>query len=350
MEASKAAAEIRDVIERLADAMTERHLIRHPDIVSRYGPAGRRRCLEDARFHLQYLAAALDSDSADMFLEYVAWTKIVLVARNITAADLSDNIQIMTEALSARLSAEAFAVARSVLEESLAALPSMPSDVPTFLDSDSPLARDAAAYLRALLEGNARSAAGIAAVAVGRGVPLREIYRDILEPVQREIGRLWQLNRITVAQEHYCTAATQQIMTQLYGRLLSGERKRRRTVAMCAGGEMHEVGLRIICDLLELDGWTTDYLGANVPPAAAVQLCADRRADVLLVSATLPPHIESVKEVIRHFRAAPSLANAKVIVGGRVFNRQPELWKRIGADGYAGDADEVLDLVRRLAS
>ena len=349
MEGARAAAEIRDVIDRLADAVTERHLIRHPDMVSRYGAAGRRRCLEDARFHLQYLAAALDSDSTEMFLEYVAWTKIVLATRRVPAADLADNLQIITEALSTRLSPDAFAMARAMLEEASVALPSMPSDVPTFLNPDSPRAREASAYLQALLEGDTRAAAGIAAVAVSRGVPLREIYRDVLAPVQREVGRLWQLNRITVAQEHYCTAAAQQIMTQLHSRLLSGVRKERRTVAMCAGGEMHEVGLRIICDLLELDGWTTDYLGANVPPAAAVQFCVERRAEVLLVSATLPPHIEPVKEVIRQFRATPSLARAKVIVGGRVFNSQSDLWRRVGADGYAGDADELLDLVRTIA-
>jgi MerR family transcriptional regulator, light-induced transcriptional regulator len=121
-------------------------------------------------------------------------------------------------------------------------------------------------------------------------------------------------------------------------------------VAMCAGGEMHEVGLRIICDLLELEGWTTDYLGANVPPAAAVQLCADRRADVLLVSATLPPHVESVKEVIARFRAVPALSSSKIVVGGRAFNNQPDLWKRLGADGFATDAEECLELVRTLAA
>jgi MerR family transcriptional regulator, light-induced transcriptional regulator len=325
-------------------------MVRPAAMVSRYGPAGRIRCLEDARFHLQYLAAALDTDAADTFLQYVAWTKVVLIARRIPAADLADNLQIITEALSARLSASAFEAARSLLEQAMNALPSMPDDVPSFLAGDSPQARDAAAYLRALLDGDAKGAAGIAAVAVSRGVTLRDVYRNILEPVQREIGRLWQLNRISVAQEHYSTAATQQIMTQLYSRLLSGERKRRRLVAMCAGGEMHEVGLRIICDLLELDGWTTDYLGANVPPAAAVQLCIDRRANILLVSATLPPHLESVKDVIQRFRAAPSLADAKVIVGGRAFMGQLELWSRVGADGFASDADECLDLVRSLAS
>jgi methanogenic corrinoid protein MtbC1 len=181
--------------------------------------------------------------------------------------------------------------------------------------------------------------------ALDAGTPLRDVYRQVFEPAQQEIGRLWQLNRITVAQEHYCTAATQHIMTQLYGRVFAGEKRESRAVAMCVGGELHEVGLRIVTDLLELEGWQTWYLGASVPPAAAVQLCVEQRADVLLVSATLPPHIAAVTEVIRLFRARPELAQSKVIVGGRAFRSTPDLWRTIGADGYATNADEALALL-----
>jgi methanogenic corrinoid protein MtbC1 len=114
---------------------------------------------------------------------------------------------------------------------------------------------------------------------------------------------------------------------------------------MCVGGELHEVGLRILTDLLELEGWQTWYLGASVPPASAVQLCVERNADVLLVSATLPPHIAAVAEAIRLFKSRPELSQARVIVGGRAFRNAPELWRRIGADGYAASADEALTLL-----
>jgi MerR family transcriptional regulator, light-induced transcriptional regulator len=152
-------------------------------------------------------------------------------------------------------------------------------------------------------------------------------------------------NQISVAQEHFCTAATQQVMTQLYGRIFGGEKRGKRAVAMCVGGELHEVGLRIITDLLELAGWQTWYLGASVPPATAVQFCADHHADVLLVSATLPPHLPGVAEVVSVFRARPELAGARVIVGGRAFRNAPGLWRTIGADGTAAGVDECLALL-----
>jgi MerR family transcriptional regulator, light-induced transcriptional regulator len=329
------AQSIRARLDDLALEITSRH-----DLASRFGPLGRQRCLEDARFHLQYLATALEAGSPALFLDYTGWTKVLLGARNIPERDLIHNLEVTAAVL------QDLPDAVEMLYAAIEQLPSMPADVAGVLDPRAPLWTVASAYLTALLAGNRTDALQLVTRALDDGATLRDVYRHVFEPVQQEIGRLWQLNQVSVAQEHYCTAATQHIMTQLYGRMFGGgERTGRRAIAMCVGGELHEVGLRIITDLLELDGWHTWYLGASVPPAAAVQLCVERKADVLLVSATLPPHIAAVGEVIRLFRARPELAAARVIVGGRAFHRAPDLWRTIGADGYAANADDCLTLL-----
>ena len=325
---------IRTRLDELALAITNQH-----DLADRFGPLGRQRCLEDARFHLQYLAAALDSGSTDMFLDYIGWTKVMLAKRNVTDRDLVRNLEITGSVL------RDLPDARTMLANAIAQLASMPDDVTSLLDPRAPLWSDASAYLTALLRGSRRDALQIVTGALDGGASIRDVYRHVFEPVQQEIGRLWQLNQVSVAQEHFCTAATQHIMTQLYARVFAGERTERRAMAMCVGGELHEVGLRIITDLLELEGWQTWYLGASVPPAAAVQLCVEHKADVLLVSATLPPHIAAVAEVVRLFKARRELDRARVIVGGRAFRTTPDLWRRIGADGYASNADDCLALL-----
>ncbi len=326
---------IRERLDELALEITNQH-----DLADRFGALGRQRCLEDARFHLRYLATALEANSAAMFLDYIGWTKVVLAKRNVTEADLARNLQVMKRVL--KDVPEAVSVLTVAVEE----LPFMPDDVASFLDPRAPLWAVASDYLAALLRGDRREASQLVTKSLDEGAPLRDVYRHVFEPAQQEIGRLWQLNEVSVAQEHFCTAATQYIMTQLYGRVFTGERiGSRRAVAMCVGGELHEVGLRIVTDLLELAGWETWYLGASVPPAAAVQLCVERNADVLLVSATLPPHIASVAEVVRLFKSRRELDGAKVIVGGRAFRTAQGLWASIGADGYAASADECLELL-----
>lgn len=305
-------------------------------------PHAHSKCVEDARYHLRYLATALDAQSVAMFLDYAGWVKVMLAARRIGERDLIDQLQNLADAL------PDLPDARAYVQNAIAELPSMSDDLPSSLDPRAPLWREASTYLNAILRGSRTEALQIVLTSIESGSSLRDIYRHVFEPVQQEIGRLWQLNRITVAQEHFCTASTQQIMTRLYARMFEGEKHGRRAVAMCVGEELHEVGMRIITDLLELDGWQTWYLGASVPPAAASQFCVEQRADVLLVSATLPPHIESVAAVIRAFRARDELAEAKVVVGGRAFRTAPELWRTIGADAYATDADDCLIVLGNL--
>src|SRR6185295_17428380 len=90
---------IRNRIDELAHAITDAHVAAHPETFARYGAIGRVRCLEDARFHLQYLAAALEAESVALFLDYIAWTKIMLARRHVTARDLVENLAITERAL-----------------------------------------------------------------------------------------------------------------------------------------------------------------------------------------------------------------------------------------------------------
>ena len=115
-------------------------------------------------------------------------------------------------------------------------------------------------------------------------------------------------------------------------------------------GETHEVGPRMVADLLELGGWDTIYLGGNVPLRGVVRTLAEHRADVLAVSATMTYHLPAVIDLIAAVRAEPACAGVRVMVGGRLFDAEPGLWRRVGADGHPAEADEVCRLADRLVS
>src|ERR1700731_3389105 len=117
------------------------------------------------------------------------------------------------------------------------------SDNPSFLDPGQPLAELANHYLRALLRYDRHSASALILRAVEDKVSIKEIYCHVFERCQYEIGRLWQLNVVSVAQEHYCTASTQLVMSQLYPYIFRADRTFRGTiVAACVTGELHEIG------------------------------------------------------------------------------------------------------------
>ena len=80
----------------------------------------------------------------------------------------------------------------------------------------------AKSYLESLLLVKRDVASEMIINAVENGADIKKIYIDIFESSQHEVGRLWQNNLISVAQEHYCTAATQMIMSQLYPYIFKG--------------------------------------------------------------------------------------------------------------------------------
>jgi methanogenic corrinoid protein MtbC1 len=160
------------------------------------------------------------------------------------------------------------------------------------------------------------------------------------------VGRQWQLNLITVADEHLATAITQAAMARLYDRLFSAATgDGRLLLAACADTERHEVGLRMLCDILEMEGWDTVFLGATVPVEDLVQMVRDRRPDVVALSASIAPHLPRVREAVRAIR--DQVAELPLIaVGGRPFVEDPELALRMGADFTAPDAAEAAERLK----
>jgi methylmalonyl-CoA mutase cobalamin-binding domain/chain len=334
-------------LNRLADKIVAWHYALRPELASRYGDAGRAKYVKDARYHLDALSQAIASGRMAIFLDYIAWSNVVLHSRGIPVDVFADTLETCRHVLGENLPRDQATIANQYLLESLKCLPTLPTSTPSFLNPNAPLAELARRFLDALLKADRRAASQIVLDAVHQGTSVRDIYLHVFQRSQYEIGRLWQSNQISVAQEHLCTAATQLIMSQLYPMIFETPRKNRRVVAACVGGDLHEVGIRMIADFFEMAGWDAYYLGADVPAASIVQTVIDRQAHVLAVSATLLTHIGPVGELISAIRANPACAEITILVGGHPFNVSPDLWREFGADGYAADAGQAVELAER---
>jgi MerR family transcriptional regulator, light-induced transcriptional regulator len=337
-----------DQRDLLAARIVARHYWMRADLAPRYGEDGRSQCVADAKYHLDALAQAIAAGRSALFVDYVAWAKIFLGSRGIPVQLLAENLEACLKTLEEVLPRDQGAIAAHYILDSLSSLPALPTTTPSYLSPDRPLADLARRYLDALLNADRREASQLVMDAVHGGTPVRDIYLHVFQRSQYEIGRLWQTNQICVAQEHLCTAATRLIRSQLYSFIFGTERKNRRVVAACVGGDSHEIGVRMVADFFEMDGWDTFYLGADVPTASIVQTVVDRRAHVLAVSATLLTHVSSVADLIAAVRTSPGCDEVTILVGGHPFNVSPELWREVGADGCAADAVRAVDLADQL--
>ena len=176
-------------------------------------------------------------------------------------------------------------------------------------------------------------------------ISIKDIYIYVFEPCLKEIGRLWQTHKITIAQEHYFTATTQLLMSPLYSKKISSNKNGLKFVSTCVSEESHVIGIKMVSDILELDGWDTYYLGANVPNRDLISFIIDVKPHVLGISVTIITHIHKVIELIHAVRDIEALKDIKILAGGYPFNVDKDLWKQVGADFYASNAIKTSELL-----
>ncbi len=176
------------------------------------------------------------------------------------------------------------------------------------------------------------------------GFPLRDIYLDVLSPALQEVGARWRLGVITIAEEHLATAVVSSVMASLGPRLTKLSHVQGQAVLACTEGEFHAVGLRMVRDFLEADGWDVSDLGAVTPGAELSQLVSDMRPDVVCLSTTLTTHLSAAKATVAALRDLPSAPF--IFVGGLAYAGNDELAKRLGADAFARDAGAASRLLR----
>lgn len=119
---SQAAERLLAEKEALAGAVIEALYTERPELVARYGPAGREKCLQDMRYTLEHLIPAVDLDRPTMFADYTVWLGRLLRARNVATADVLRSLELMEEGLRTRLPASEAEVAAAILRAGLAAL------------------------------------------------------------------------------------------------------------------------------------------------------------------------------------------------------------------------------------
>lgn len=203
-------------------------------------------------------------------------------------------------------------------------------------------------YLEALLARDRESAYKLVIQAVDEGMPIQDALLSVIQPAQYEIGRLWEENIISVAQEHYCSAVAQFIMAVLYERFPLKSTIGGRVVSACVGEELHEIGIRMVTDFFELEGWDTYYIGANTPERSLYEAAMDYQANIVCVSATMKNHVAKVRNIIEKFTSNSDEKPVTILVGGYVFNTAPTLWEKIGAHGWALNAKEAVTMGTRL--
>ncbi|MEI8308353.1 MAG: cobalamin-dependent protein [Chloroflexales bacterium] len=293
--------------------------------------------------HARLVAAQLEIKSVSTLIASITWEYQLLLPHGISLDFFPTDFAIWMEAvhqhLDTRSAAQISAVYQQLcdLHPQLVHLARNPQAPPSVADNLMPYFTQ---YLQALLKPDMAAAIHVTGEYVRNPQQLAVWWERIIYPVMHEVGRLWANGEISVGQEHLATAITQRVMAIYYPLILNLPRQKGCVVVASSPGELHEIGARILSDLLELNGWDAYCTGANTPKEGLIELMKQTGSRFLCISTTLADSLPAVKSLITAVRSANISPTPKILVGGQAYVADPTMWRQIGADYYALSAHD----------
>lgn len=335
---------LQDKKDELAKRVIEKQWELHPEFDTIFDAEGRKKCLEDTKYHISYLSDACLHNSVTLFKEYTSWLKVLMDSLGISLDSVKENYKILGETIEQAGPLGIGEKAKKILKESLDYAFSQPKEPESYLSPDKPLGEEAMNCLNLLLGGRRREASDEIIRLTEEGVTPKELYLNLFQPIQLEVGRLWHINKISVAQEHFVTASVNMLISQLYPLIFSSQRNGKSFIGASIGKELHEIGIRMVTDFLEMEGWDTYFIGSNTPVSTVLNEIKTKKPDLLGLSVTISAHLKDLSSLVSLIREDPEIASIPILVGGYPFNLDKDLWEKMGADGYAKDAEEAVRL------
>jgi methanogenic corrinoid protein MtbC1 len=173
-------------------------------------------------------------------------------------------------------------------------------------------------YLIALLRGDRQQCMNIVLSLQETNIKAEKLYTDLFQRSLYQVGDLWEQNRISVAVEHLATAITENLISLIYPEILNNRIPlKRKAVISCSINEYHQVGARMVADIMESYGWDCWFLGANTPIEDLLTLIQEKNPDLLGLSVSIYSNMLPLKNMIDQVRAHyPQL---DIFVGGQAF-------------------------------
>ena len=111
-------------------------------------------------------------------------------------------------------------------------------------------------------------------------------------------------------------------------------------------GDLHDIGKNLVGIMLRGAGFEVVDLGHDVAPARMVETARERSAAVIGMSALLTTTMPAMREVVELLRQEHLDGKVRTVVGGAPVTET--FARSIGADAYAFDAANAVDVVKDL--
>lgn len=199
-------------------------------------------------------------------------------------------------------------------------------------------------YLEPLLLGDRAACRGIIESALHSGIEPYDLLNQLIWPTMERVQSVYKEDQITRSSLNLATRLNRLMTDQLTARLSRKEFNGKRVLIFCGNDEPEELGGQITADLFEADGWEVRFAGGGVPEDEVLKFIGEYRPNLLVTFGTLPSGMPAVRRLIDYLREVNSCPEMQVMCCGGIYKRAEGLADEIGADLYAPDAAEAVQV------
>ena len=183
------------------------------------------------------------------------------------------------------------------------------------------------------------------------GISVETIYTDLLAPVARYLGELWEDDLCDFTQVTVGLGRLQQVLRELSPAFSQSNASTsgNRVLLLPGPGEQHTFGLVMVAEFFRRAGWD---VGGGPWEAGADPVVMVKREwfDVVGFSLGNVEQLDDLAACIKNVRAAALNKSICVIVGGPLFLANPEYVAYVNADAASTDGAQAPHLAASLVS
>ena len=174
-----------------------------------------------------------------------------------------------------------------------------------------------------------------------------EIVNEYLIPALDEVGNKYEKGELFLPQLIQAAETVKNAFEVLKAQIAKSNSEsisKGKIIVATVKGDIHDIGKNIVKVILENYGYEIIDLGKDVPIETVVEEAKKHNVSLVGLSALMTTTVKSMEETIKALRAGGY--TGKVFVGGAVLTADSA--ERIGADFYAKDAKESVEIAKKI--
>jgi methanogenic corrinoid protein MtbC1 len=200
-------------------------------------------------------------------------------------------------------------------------------------------------FFNALISGNRTAARQIVDELLEADCPAQTILSRVFWPTLEHIQNLHRNDQLSDLAHHFATRLMRMLADQMQLRLIATQRRDKTVLMACGPDEPEELGAQMAADLLEADGYDVYFSGGGIANDEIIAQLGNLNADVLVIFGATPSTVPFTRQLIDRLHEIGSCPRLQIVLGGGVFNRADGLAEEIGADLWAKEPVELVELM-----